>query len=90
MDGQDWNLIQTKTFNIAYNIMRKGVDKCFLHYGIREEDMHLIEQFCQTEDIDPEWLKEYILKPYQEESNKEGGIEDKKMKSIINKALRRI
>ena len=70
--------------------MRKSGDRCFLHYGIREEDMQLIEQFCQTEGIDAEWLKDEILKPYQEENNKEGGIEDRKMKSIINKALKKI
>lgn len=70
--------------------MKKSVDKCFLHYGIRQEDMHLIEQYCQTEGIDAEWLKDNILEPYQEESNKEGGIEDRKMKSLINKALKRI
>lgn len=70
--------------------MKKSVDKCFLHYGIRQEDMQLIEQYCQTEGVDAEWLKDYILQPYQEESTKEGGIEDRKMKSLINKALKRI
>ena len=70
--------------------MKKSVDKCFLHYGIRQEDMQLIEQYCQTEGVDAEWLKENILQPYQEESTKEGGIEDRKMKSIINKALKHI
>ena len=70
--------------------MKKSVDKCFLHYGIRQEDMNLIEQYCQTEGVDAEWLKDNILQPYQEESTKEGGIEDRKMKSLINKALTRI
>ena len=61
-----------------------------MHYGIRQEDMNLIEQECQANDIDAEWLKEEILKPYNEERNKENTIEDKKLKGIINKALRQI
>ena len=68
----------------------RGIDRCFLHYGIRQEDMNLIEQECQANDIDAEWLKEEILKPYNEERNKENTIEDKKLKGIINKALRQI
>lgn len=68
----------------------RGIDRCFLHYGIRQEDMNLIEQECKANDIDAEWLKEEILKPYNEERNKENTIEDKKLKGIINKALRQI
>lgn len=68
----------------------RGIDRCFLHYGIRQEDMNLIEQECQANDIDAEWLKEEILKLYNEERNKENTIEDKKLKGIINKALRQI
>lgn len=68
----------------------RGIDRCFLHYGIRQEDMNLVEQECQANDIDAEWLKEEILKPYNEERNKENTIEDKKLKGIINKALRQI
>lgn len=68
----------------------RGIDRCFLHYGIRQEDMNLIEQECQADGIDAEWLKEEILKPYNEERNKENTIEDKKIKGIINKALKQI
>lgn len=40
--------------------MKKGLDKCFLNYGIRKEDMDLIEQACHDADIDPEWMKDSI------------------------------
>jgi len=69
--------------------MKKGLDRCFLHYGIRQEDMELIEQACQSADIDAEWMKENILKPYNEERNNEN-IDDKKLKSILNKSLKKL
>lgn len=69
--------------------MKKGLDRCFLHYGIRQEDMDLIEQACQAADIDADWMKENILKPYNEERNNEN-IDDKKLKSILNKALKKL
>ena len=69
---------------------KKSVDKCFMQYGIRTEDMELIERYCRDECIDADWLREYILEPYKNLSNQEGGIDDRKIKSIINKALKQI
>ena len=69
--------------------MAKGIDRCFLQYGIRQEDMKVIEQVCLSADIDAEWLKQYVLEPYNEERNNET-LDDKKIKSIINKALNKL
>ena len=69
--------------------MKKGLDRCFLHYGIRQEDMDIIEQACKSAEIDVDWMKEYILKPYTEERNNEN-VDEKKLKSIINKALKKL
>lgn len=72
--------------------MKKGVDRTFLHYGIRQEDMQLIENACQTEGIDAEWLKDYVLKPFHEERNNQNdaNLEDKKVAKILKKALKEI
>lgn len=72
--------------------MAKGIDGVFLHYGVRKEDMTLIEQSCQENDIDANWLKEYILKPYNEERNNQGvlTVDDKKLAKILKKALKNI
>jgi len=72
--------------------MKKSVDSTFLHYGIRQEDMQLIENACQTEGIDSEWLKEYVLKPFHEERNNqnESNLEEKKVTKILKKALKEI
>ena len=69
--------------------MKKGLYRCFLHYGIRQEDMDIIEQACKSAEIDADWMKEYILKPYTEERNNEN-VDEKKLKSIINKALKKL
>ncbi|MBQ0019309.1 MAG: hypothetical protein KBT39_02180 [Bacteroidales bacterium] len=72
--------------------MKKGVDRTFLHYGIRQEDMQLIENACQTEGIDAEWLKDFVLKPFHEERNNQNdaNLEDKKVAKILKKALKEI
>lgn len=69
--------------------MKKGLDRCFLHYGIRQEDMEIIEAATRDADIDAEWMKEYILKPYNEARNEEA-IDDKKLRKILNNALKKI
>ena len=72
--------------------MAKGIDGVFLHYGVRKDDMELIAQACQDNDIDLEWLKEYVLKPYNEERNNQGvlTVDDKKLAKILKKALKNI
>lgn len=72
--------------------MKKSLDRTFLNYGIRQEDMQLIESACQTEGIDADWLKDCILKPFQEERNNQNEtiLEDKKVAKILKKALKEI
>ena len=69
--------------------MKKGLDRTFLHYGIRQEDMNIIEDAARSADIDPDWMKEYILKPYNEARNEES-IDEKKLRKILNKALKEV
>jgi non-homologous end joining protein Ku len=70
--------------------MKKGLDRCFLHYGIKQEDMNIIEQTCIDSDIDAEWMKENILKPYQDEKNNQNFVEEKKLTKIMKQALKRV
>jgi non-homologous end joining protein Ku len=70
--------------------MKKGLDRCFLHYGIKQEDMNIIEQACVDNDIDAEWVKENILKPYQDEKNNQNFVEEKKLAKIMKQALKHI
>lgn len=65
--------------------MARGLDRIFLHYGVRQEDMDIIEQACRDNDIDPEWLKEYVLMPYNKE--REVIEDERKLNKILNKAL---
>lgn len=69
--------------------MKKGLDRTFLHYGIRQEDMVIIEDAARSANIDAEWMKEYILKPYNEARNEEA-VDDKKLRKILNKALKEV
>ena len=70
--------------------MKKGIDRTFLHYGVRMEDMAQIEQSCQDSGVDADWLKEYILKPYNEERNNQNVVEEKKLSKIVKKALKNL
>lgn len=69
--------------------MSKGIDRCFLNYGIRQEDMQLIEEACRDAEIEEEWMKEYIFKPYNQDRNNET-IDDKRLRKILNSALKKI
>ena len=72
--------------------MKKGLDSTFLNYGIKLDDMMLIERACQSEGIDADWLKDCILKPFQDERNNqnEANLDEKKVARILKKALKEI
>ena len=36
---------------------KKGLDTTFLHYGIRKEDMSLIETLCIEHKLEFDWVK---------------------------------
>lgn len=69
---------------------RKGLDTLFVHYGIRKEDMDVIEAICAEFDVEQEWLKEQILKPYHEAKIRNEELDDKTLSKIIEKALLKI
>lgn len=68
----------------------KSIDSTFLHYGVQKSDMEIIEQACRDHEIDPEWLKDEILKPYNDLRNSSNYIDEKKIAKIVKKAIKSI
>ncbi|MCH8475511.1 MAG: hypothetical protein LAT55_09815 [Opitutales bacterium] len=69
---------------------RKGLDSLFVHYGIRKDDMHTIEQLCEKYEIDPDWVKENLLKSYHEKKIRNEELDEKALKKVLEKALQKI
>ena len=71
--------------------MKKGLDAQFVHYGIRKDDLPLIEAICQQHNIDFDRLKEDILKGYHEDRIQHGDtFGEKLVEKIIEKAVGKI
>ena len=72
--------------------MKKTIDSTFLHYGIRTSDMDIIEDLCTSTDfqLNPDWVKDEILKSYNEGGNDQGVVEDRTIRQIIKNALKKI
>lgn len=70
--------------------MKKGIDTTFVHYGIRREDLDTIEQICQRHDVDFEWLKEQLLRPYHERRADNIEMSDDETCNIIEAAIMKI
>ncbi|MDO5760222.1 MAG: hypothetical protein Q4Q06_04285 [Bacteroidota bacterium] len=69
----------------------KNIDKDFLDYGIKTRDMQLIESFSIENKVDFDWVKEYMLKAYQEEKNEtDRDLDIDGVKKIIKKALKKL
>lgn len=71
---------------------KKGIDNTFLHYGIRTSDMDIIQELCTSPDfqLNPDWIKDEILKLYNEGGNDQGVVEEKTIRQIIKNALKKI
>ncbi len=69
---------------------KKGLDSFFLNYGITEDDLKIIDNVCQTDGIDEDWLKSEILAPYQERKITGANITTDNVKNIIRRALNQL
>ena len=69
---------------------KKGLDTTFIHYGIRKEDMSLIETLCTEHKLDFDWVKEELLKEFHEKKVNNHDLDDKGLEKLIDKALQKI
>ena len=69
---------------------KKGLDTTFLHYGIRKEDMSLIEALCTEHQLEFEWVRDELLKEYHEKKIRNQDIDEKSLEKVIDKALSKI
>ena len=70
--------------------MAKGIDQKFVHYGIRKDDLSMIEAICEAEGIDFEWWSEDILKAYHAKKVDVIEMSDNDTENIIRAAIQKI
>lgn len=70
--------------------MTKGIDPKFVHYGIRKDDLAMIEAICEQEGIDFNWLSEDILKAYHAKKVDVIEMSDSDAEAIIRTAIQKI
>ena len=70
--------------------MAKGLDQKLLHYGIRKEDLELIEALCEKHHIDFEWLSEEILRKYHASKVDKIEMLDSDAEKVISDAIQLI
>lgn len=70
--------------------MSKGIDPKFVHYGIRKDDLAMIEAICDAEGVDFDWLSEEILKAYHTRKVDAIEMSDSDTEDVIRKAIQKI
>ncbi len=70
--------------------MAKGIDQKFVHYGIRRDDLYMIEAICAAEGIDFDWMSEEILKVYHAKRVEAIEVDDATTEDIIRAAIQKI
>ena len=74
----------------THKIMAKGIDPKFVHYGIRKDDLAMIEAICEAEGVDFDWLSEDILKAYHAKKVDVIEMSDNETEDIIRNAIQKI
>lgn len=70
--------------------MAKGIDQKFVHFGIRKEDLSMIEAICDADGIDFDWLSDEILKEYHAKKVDVIEMSDGDTEEIIRAAINKI
>ena len=76
--------------SIKHSIMAKGLDQKFLHYGIRKEDLELINTLCEKHNLDFDWVSEEILRKFHAAKVDKIEMSDSDTESIISAAIQLI
>jgi hypothetical protein len=69
---------------------KKGLDASFLHYGIRKDDMSLIEALSTEHKLEFDWVREELLKEFHEKKIRNQEMDEKSVERVIEKALSKI
>ena len=70
--------------------MNKGLDSCFLHYGVRKQDLAVITELCKKYELDEDWVTNELIKAYHEQKVANIELDEKTVGKIISKALLKI
>ena len=70
--------------------MNKGLDTSFVHYGIRKEDLEILELLAEKHQLDWEWVLEYVLKPYHTDKTKHDTLNERHLIKLLEKALTKL
>jgi protein-disulfide isomerase-like protein with CxxC motif len=65
---------------------QKGLDQAFLHYGIRQTDLDVIEELAKEAGLNPDGVLD-LLKKYHEKKVELGEVDEKDLKKMVNQAL---
>lgn len=65
----------------------EGLDNNFVNYGIRQDDLRIIDALCQQKNLNFDWIKEEILKEYHKKKVTNIDMTDSDTEVVINKAL---
>lgn len=66
-----------------------GIDQTFVHRGIRQDDLRIIESIAKEHDIDFEWVKT-LLESYHDKKIKNPEMEEKEITRLIEEHLNKI
>jgi hypothetical protein len=64
---------------------KKGLDTTFLHYGIRRDDMGIIEALCTEHQLEFDWVKEKLLRGFHETKIRNQAISGLQLGELIIK-----
>jgi hypothetical protein len=68
---------------------KKFIDTNFVRFGIRKDDLQLIETLCHEYQLSPEWV-EGLLEAFQSASTMDKPLDDSGLKKLLDKELQKI
>jgi hypothetical protein len=81
MNDYQWQKLQ--------DFMEKGLDKTFLDYGVRKDDMHVLEKLAADQGIPFEIIEE-LLKTQNRSDSQGEAIDEKAQVKELEKLIRRL
>ncbi len=70
--------------------MHKGLDTTFVHYGIRADDLHLIQKLADDAGLAPEWVSELLRAFHEKKIRADAPLDERDVQRLVNEHLDKI
>ena len=84
------SLTSPTQWRATVEFMHKGLDTTFVHYGIRPDDLTLIQKLAVDAGLAPEWVTDLLRALHEKKIRADAPLDERDVQRLVNEYLDKI